>query len=63
MLISLRGSAKQFELSLDAIADWARQADADAGRRPDLPSTAGREEPSKLRLENHHLRQERYTLA
>jgi transposase len=55
--------AKEFEPSLDTIADWVRQADADAGRRPDLPSTADREELAKLRRENHRLRQERDILA
>lgn len=60
---SLRDLAKEFELSLDTIADRVRQADADAGRRPDLPSTADREELAKLRRENHRLRQERDILA
>ena len=60
---SLRDLAKEFEPSLDTISDWVRQADADAGRRPDLPSTADREELAKLRRENHRLRQERDILA
>jgi transposase len=60
---SLRDLAKEFEPSLDTIADWVRQADADAGKRADLPSTADREELTKLRRENHRLRQERDILA
>jgi transposase len=60
---SLRDLAKEFEPSLDTIADWVRQADADAGKRADLPSTAVREELTKLRRENHGLRQERDILA
>ena len=60
---SLRDLAKEFEPSLDTIADWVRQADADAGKGPDLPSAAYREELTKLRRENHRLRQERDILA
>ena len=60
---SLRDLAKQFEPSLDTIADWVRQADADARRRPDVPITADREELTRLRRENHRLRQERDILA
>ncbi|MCA1681291.1 MAG: transposase [Actinobacteria bacterium] len=33
-----------------------RQAEADSGARPDLPSTAEREEIGKLRAENFELR-------
>lgn len=35
-------SVEALEPSRDIIADWARQADADAGKRPDLPGPAAR---------------------
>jgi len=60
---SLRDLAPEFEPFLDTIADWVRQSDADAGKRPDLPSTVDRKELTKLRRENHRLRQERDILA
>jgi transposase len=48
---------------LDTIPDWVRRADANTGRRPDLPSKADREELATLRRENHRLHQERDILA
>jgi transposase len=60
---SVRDLAREFEPSVETIAAWVRQAVADGGRRPDLPSSAEREELTKLRRENHRLRQERDILA
>jgi transposase len=59
---SVRDLAREFEPSIETIASWVRQAVADAGRRPDLPTSAEREELSRLRHENHRLRQERLDL-
>lgn len=60
---SVRDLAREFEPSVETIAAWVRQAGADAGRRPDLPTSAEREKLSRLRRENHCLRQERDILA
>lgn len=60
---SVRDLAREFEPSVETIAAWVRQAGADAGRRPDLPTSAEREKLSRLRRENHRLRQERDILA
>jgi transposase len=60
---SIRDLAQEFEPSVETIAAWVRQAGADAGRRADLPSSKEREELSRLRRENHRLRQERDILA
>lgn len=60
---SVRDLAREFEPSVETIAAWVRQAAADGGRRPDLPSSAEREELTKLRRENHRRRQERDILA
>jgi transposase len=43
--------------------NWVRQADRDAGRRTDGPTSIEREELTKLRRENARLRQERDILA
>lgn len=60
---SVRDLAREFEPTVDTIAAWVRQAGADAGRRPDVTTSAEREELSRLRRENHRLRQERDILA
>jgi transposase len=60
---SVRDLAREFEPSVETIAAWVRRAGADAGRRPDLPTSAEREELTRLRRENHRLRQERDILA
>ncbi len=60
---SVRDLAHEFEPSVETIAGWVRQAGADAGRRPELPTSAEREELTRLRRENHRLRQERDILA
>jgi len=48
--------------SAQAIRNWARQADLDAGRRTDGLTTAEREELSRLRREVRVLREEREIL-
>ena len=40
-----------------------KQAERDAGKRADGPTSAEREELTRLRRENHRLRQERDILA
>ena len=51
--------ARQFEPSAQAIRNWVRQADRDAGRRQDGLTTAEQEELRRLRRENRMLREER----
>lgn len=53
----------EFEPSAASIAGWVRRADAEDGKRPDVMTTAEREELSRLRRENRQLRQERDILA
>ena len=48
--------------SAQAIRNWIRQADLDAGRRTDGLTTAEREELGRLRRENRVLREEREIL-
>ena len=55
--------ARQFEPSAQAIWNWVRQADCDESRRQDGPTSAEREELTRLRRENRQLRQERDILA
>jgi transposase len=54
--------AEQFEPSAQAIRNWVRQADRDAGRRQDGLTTEEREELRRLRRENRTLREEREIL-
>jgi transposase len=54
--------SRQFEPSAQAIRNWVRQADRDAGRRQDGLTTAEQEELRRLRRENRALRQERAIL-
>ena len=55
--------AREFEPTAQSILNWVRQADRDAGRRTDGPTSAEREELARLRRENQRLRQERDILA
>jgi transposase len=48
--------AKDLGISSEVLRKRARQAEADNGSRPDLPSSAEREEIRKLRRENYELR-------
>lgn len=55
--------AREFEPTAQAITNWVRQAERDAGRRDDgLPEVA-RAELARLRRENRQLRQEREILS
>ena len=52
----------EFEPSAQAIRNWVRQADRDAGRRADGLTTADRDDLRRLRRENARLREEREIL-
>ena len=55
--------SREFEPTAQFIANWVRQAERDAGKRSDGPTSAEREELIRLRRENHRLRQERDILS
>ena len=55
--------AREFEPTAQSISTWVKQAERDAGKRADGPTSAEREELGRLRRENHRLRQERDILA
>ena len=55
--------AREFEPSAEAIRNWVKQADRDAGHRQDGLTTLERDELARLRRENRQLRQERDILA
>jgi transposase len=55
--------AREFEPTAQSISAWVRQAERDAGKRIEGPTSAEREELGRLRGENHRLRQERDILA
>src|SRR3954451_13595151 len=48
--------ARDLGISSEVLRKRVRQAEADSGSRPDLPTTAEREEIRKLRRENYELR-------
>jgi transposase len=48
--------AADLGVGAEALRKRVRRAEADGGLRPDLPSTAEREEIRRLRSENHELR-------
>jgi len=54
--------ARDLGCSAQAIRNWVRQADLDAGQRQDGLPTAEREELARLRRENRVLREEREIL-
>ena len=54
--------ARDLGCSAQAIRNWVRQADLDAGQRHDGLTTAEREELAQLRRENRVLREEREIL-
>jgi transposase len=54
--------AHEFEPSAQAIRNWVRQADRDAGRRNDGLTTDERSELQRLKRENATLREEREIL-
>src|SRR6516225_5121860 len=47
--------SREFEPTAQAIWNWVRQADRDEGRRQDGPTSAEREELTRLRRENRQL--------
>ena len=55
--------AREFEPSAQAIWNWVRQAERDAGRRDDGLPSFEKEELTRLRRENRQLRQEHDILA
>ena len=55
--------SREFEPSAQAIRNWVRQADRDAGLRADGPTSAERKELRRLRRDNKRLRLERDILA
>jgi transposase len=54
--------ARRLEVSVETLRLWVRQADIDAGRRQDGPTTEETEEVRRLRRENRILREEREIL-
>ncbi|MDP8922803.1 MAG: transposase [Chloroflexota bacterium] len=54
--------ARDLGCSAQAIRNWVRQTDLDAGRRHDGLTTAEREELARLRRQNRVLREEREIL-
>ena len=55
--------AKDFEPTAQAIRNWVRQADLDAGKRTDGLTTEEREELARLRREVKMLREEKEILG
>lgn len=55
--------AREFEPTAQSILSWVKQAERDAGKRADGPTSAEREALTRLRRENHRLRQEHDILA
>jgi transposase len=55
--------AKEFSISEQAIRNWIKQADVDAGKRSDGLTSQEKEELQRLRRENKQLRVEREILA
>jgi transposase len=55
--------AKEFEPTAQAIRNWVRQADVDAGKRSDGLTSEEKEELRRLRRENKALKLERDILA
>lgn len=55
--------AREFEPTAQAIRNWVKQTDVDAGLRDDGLRTDEREELRRLRRENRQLREEREILS
>lgn len=55
--------SREFEPTAQAITNWVRQAERDAGRRDDGLPEVERAELARLRRENRQLRQEREILS
>jgi transposase len=54
--------SREFEPSAQAIRNWVKQTELDAGRRSDGATSAEREELRRLRRDNRRLREEREIL-
>jgi transposase len=54
---------KEFEPSAEAIRNWVKQAERDAGQHADGLTSAEREELSRLRREIRQLKEEREILS
>lgn len=54
--------SREFEPSAQAIRNWVKQAELDAGQRLDGATSAEREELRRLRRDNRRLREEREIL-
>ncbi len=55
--------ARELDLTVTALREWVKRADADAGiRSPDVLATEERDELARLRRENKQLRLEREIL-
>ena len=52
----IRRMAEELGVHHEALRNWIRQAEADAGERGDMPTTAEREEFAALRKENAQLK-------
>ena len=55
--------AREFEPSAESIRQWVKQAEIDAGERPDGLTSDEKQELVRLRRENKQLRLEREILA
>jgi transposase len=55
--------AREFEPTAQSISTWVKQAEREAGKRVDGPTSAELEELRRLRHENHRLCQERDILT
>jgi transposase len=53
---TFRHLGEQLNVNPEALRNWVRQAEADAGERSDRPSTEMAEENRRLRKENRELR-------
>lgn len=60
---SVADVARQFEVSRQTIMNWAKQDDADSGRRSDLLNSDERKELSRLRREVKRLTLEQEILS
>ena len=54
---------REFDPTAQSISTWVKQADRDAGKPTEGPTSAEREELTRLRRATHRLRQERDILA
>lgn len=59
---SIAQVAREHDLTVTALREWVRHAEADAGQRHDVLTTAERDELARLRRENRQLKQEREIL-